>query len=48
MTQKLMVGTWVPKQVADEIKSVVSKGQYVNSSDFIRQAIREKLENEKQ
>ena len=46
--EKITVATWIPKQIVDDIESAVNEGKYVNKADFIRQAIREKLENEKQ
>ena len=46
--EKMTVGTWVSKQMVDDIKAATVKGGYINQADFIRQAIREKLEDEKQ
>ena len=46
--EKSVIGTLIPKQMVEQIDSAVKSGKYVNKSDFLRQAIREKLENEKQ
>lgn len=46
--EKSVIGTLIPKQMADQIESAIQSGKYVNKSDFLRQAIREKLEAEKQ
>ena len=46
--KKISVSTWIPKPMAEELLSYVAEGKYVNQADFIRQAIRNQLETEKQ
>jgi len=44
---KSVIGTLIPNQMAEKIDSAVKSGKYINKSDWLRQAIREKLELEK-
>jgi len=45
---KIIIGTLIPPQMAEQVYAAVKAGNYVNKSDFLRQAIREKLERDKQ
>ena len=41
--QNEIVGVRMPKQLRKKIDQAVEKGLYTNRSDFVRNAIREKL-----
>lgn len=43
----LYVGTKVPELLKATLGEAVKNGNYLNVSDFVRQAIREKLEKER-
>jgi Arc/MetJ-type ribon-helix-helix transcriptional regulator len=45
-TRKVSVGTSVPHHTAQQIQQLIDEGKYNNSSDFVRTAIREKLNRE--
>lgn len=40
------IATRVPKQLKEKIEKAIEKGHYVNVSDLVRSAIREKLKGE--
>ena len=40
----VVVNARIPKEMKETIRKIVEKGLYVNESDLIREAIREKLE----
>ena len=44
MSNQVLIAIRIPKEIREEIKKAVSKGSYLNQSDLIREAIREKLE----
>ena len=41
---EVFIGVRVPIEIKQAIKEAISKGYYLNQSDLIREAIREKLE----
>ena len=43
---KEVIGTLIPDEMVKQIARAVISGKYVNRSDFMRQALREKLERE--
>jgi len=42
----VLVSARIPKRLKDKIDQAVEKGLYNNRSDFVRNAIREKLKEE--
>jgi Arc/MetJ-type ribon-helix-helix transcriptional regulator len=42
----IYVGSKIPQILKNAINKAVEKGNYLNSSDFIRDAIKEKLQRE--
>jgi Arc/MetJ-type ribon-helix-helix transcriptional regulator len=42
----IYVGSKVPQTLRDAISKAIENGEYLNSSDFIRDAIKEKLRKE--
>jgi len=44
MSNQALIAIRIPKEIIEDIKKTVSKGLYLNQSDLIREAIREKLE----
>jgi Arc/MetJ-type ribon-helix-helix transcriptional regulator len=40
------IATWVPETLEQEIQELIDQGRYTNKADFIRTAVREKLEKE--
>jgi Arc/MetJ-type ribon-helix-helix transcriptional regulator len=46
MIKGLYVGSKVPNTIRDSIKKAVHNGIYLNTSDFVRDAIKEKLDRE--
>jgi len=42
----IYAGTKIPYNLKESIEAAVTTGSYLNQSDFIRDAIREKLERE--
>jgi len=44
MSNQVLIAIRIPKEIIEDIKKAVSEGLYLNQSDLIREAIREKLE----
>jgi len=44
---KRVLSTWIPESLAERVDRLIQSGEYVNTSDFLRQLIREKLKEEK-
>jgi len=44
--QDEIVGARIPKQLKEKMEQAIQKGLYINISDFVRNAIREKLKEE--
>jgi Arc/MetJ-type ribon-helix-helix transcriptional regulator len=42
----IYVGSKIPQVLRDALTKAIEKGDYLNSSDFIRDAIKEKLQRE--
>jgi Arc/MetJ-type ribon-helix-helix transcriptional regulator len=42
----IYVGSKIPRLLKDAINKAIEKGYYLNHSDFIRDAIKEKLQRE--
>jgi len=40
--------TWVTETIEEQIKQLIEQGKYTNRADFIRTAVREKLDREDQ
>lgn len=45
---KGVYGALIPEVLARQIDQAITDGKYVSKSDFVRQAIREKLERDQQ
>lgn len=48
MVEKTTFSTVLTEVIADEMRKIITKRGYMNESDFIRQAVIEKIEREKQ
>jgi Arc/MetJ-type ribon-helix-helix transcriptional regulator len=48
MKKNIVLGTSVPFQVAQDVESLVDLGRYRSKSDFLYQAIVEKLKKEEE
>lgn len=48
MGEKTTYSTVLTEVIAGEMKKIINKRGYMNESDFIRQAVIEKIEREKQ
>lgn len=48
MSKNIILNTRVPQGIAQDVRSKVDSGEYLNISDYLRQALREKLERDRE